>query len=685
MFLNTRRRIANAIRSRFLITEAGGSAKITNANVKNFIVKFVGAISGDSTDYTSPEHDLSEVKDAVDTDSYLKVAILKYSQLITKNGYKITSVNENALAYVKQRIRMMEFGTGIPFDVLLDGIAHDLVQYSNAFLVKSRIKDTTALGGAKAVGILDKNPIGGYFRVDPSTVMIKRDKNGTIQGYQQEVDGEDTTFKTTDVVHLYTDKEAGNAFGTPRIVAAMEDVRLLRKLEGQVLSIVYRFSIPLYQAKIGVAKENMMATEQELKEAQSEIEKMPNDGFIVTNERTDFKVIGAEGQAIDISPYLNYFENRVFSALNVSQSMMGRGGAKQDADSMEQQVHDQVKFFQHTIETFLAVGMFNELLMEGGFDPLGNTDDAVILTFNEISLDTKVKLENNVVTKFQANLIEFEEARREMGYTSDNVDESRLFTNMITQPNAIAQIQAKMGGTTTSSSPDNRISNGKLTNATANKDAITKNQPTNQYGTTSAKIKENARDITESMSTELNFRQKYKDIHKTYESLRNNFTERTGLSRYDYNQYWNKIQNYLKTYVSDAAGRGALAYDLEHHLNNQYQPFEINKMESLIQDSIERLSNVIYKQIKKDDKSPRTVMDALEYRLRFTVEYVVSKAYWYGYSLEAKKNGASRLKIQFHSDDDKKEHNETVDLHHLSIYRIPPFHPYCRCSLKGVK
>ena len=108
-------------------------------------------------------------------------------------------------------------------------------------------------------------------------------------------------------------------------------------------------------------------------------------------------------------------------------------------------------------------------------------------------------------------------------------------------------------------------------------------------------------------------------------------------------------------------------------------------MESLIQDSIERLSNVIYKQIKKDDKSPRTVMDALEYRLRFTVEYVVSKAYWYGYSLEAKKNGASRLKIQFHSDDDKKEHNETVDLHHLSIYRIPPFHPYCRCSLKGVK
>ncbi len=58
--------------------------------------------------------------------------------------------------------------------------------------------------------------------------------------------------------------------------------------------------------------------------------------------------------------------------------------------------------------------MFNEILLEGGFNPISTPDDSVRLTFNEISLDTKVKMENNVLTKYQGNLIEFGEARREL-------------------------------------------------------------------------------------------------------------------------------------------------------------------------------------------------------------------------------------------------------------------------------
>lgn len=53
---------------------------------------------------------------------------------------------------------MMSFTTNIPIDVLLQQIATDLVYYSNAFLVKSRV-DTNQLGGIQAQGILDKNPL----------------------------------------------------------------------------------------------------------------------------------------------------------------------------------------------------------------------------------------------------------------------------------------------------------------------------------------------------------------------------------------------------------------------------------------------------------------------------------------------------------------------------------------------
>ncbi len=341
----------------------GGSAQqITNANLKNFIVKAVGFTGDDSNgDFASPDYDLSEIRSAFEADSYINIALRKYSQLIFKAGYNIVSDNDAAADYINSRLRMMAFMTGTPTNILFQQIAEDLVKYSNAFLIKSRV-DTNQLGGIQAVGVLDKKPVGGYFRVDPSTIQIKRDTNGTIEEYQQEAGSEKTTFKANDVIHFYMDKEGGAAFGTPRIVAALEDVKMLRKIEGNTLNLIYRFAIPVYQMKIGIPEPNMMATDKEISEAKSEIEKMQSDGIIVTNERTEFNAIGAEGEALDVTGYLSYFEKRVFSALNMSEAMMGRGGAKQDADSMEEQAHDTVKFIQKTIATFMEDNLFTELL-----------------------------------------------------------------------------------------------------------------------------------------------------------------------------------------------------------------------------------------------------------------------------------------------------------------------------------
>lgn len=676
-------KIANWLTGSDLLEAGEGSgssnAQISQANLKNFTIKAVGISgNGTTTEYQSAEHDLAEIKDATDTDSYLRVSVLKYAQLITKNGFKMTSVNENALSYLQSRIRLMEFGTNIPFSVLIQGIAYDLAEYSNAFIVKSRVDSIQ--GGVQATGILDTKPVGGWFRIDPSTVQIKRDSAGTIQGYQQDVDGTTKTFKTTDIVHFYMDKDAGNAFGTPRISVALDDVKILRKIEGHVLSLIYRFAIPLYQVKIGIPEQNMMATDQEIKEAQKEIENMPSDGIIVTNERTEFNSIGAEGEAINLQPYLSYFENRVFSALNLSQSMMGRGGAKQDADSMEQQVHDQVKYFQTTIEAFIEVGMFNEILLEGGFNPISTPDDSVRLTFNEISLDTKVKMENNVLTKYQGNLIEFGEARRELGLTADGVDVSQLYSNLITQTNERELLQMKLGATTTTTAGgDNRTLNGKQTSQTPNKDAKNKNMPTNQYGTFSAKVKE----MRESVNTEQEYRENYGDIYKKYSRLRNKIGERTGITRDIYDTYWDSIQQMLKQYAADAAGRGALQYDISYHIREEYQPFEIPQIESLIERTISALADEMYKKIKqkKDPVYRRSVADTMAYRIRFTVTYIVQKSYWYGYALEAKRCGVKTLSVRFHSEKDETNHKKYVSLSRISLFAIPPFHPYCKCSL----
>lgn len=70
------------------IKETGGgssSGQITNANVKNFIVKAVGNVDDSLTqDFNSSEIDLSEIRDAINADSYIKLSVMKYAQLIFK-------------------------------------------------------------------------------------------------------------------------------------------------------------------------------------------------------------------------------------------------------------------------------------------------------------------------------------------------------------------------------------------------------------------------------------------------------------------------------------------------------------------------------------------------------------------------------------------------------------------------
>lgn len=675
----------------------GAAATITNANYNNFVVKAVG-FQGEqqNADFVSPQHDLSDIKDAADADSYINIAIQKYSQLIFKAGYSIVSSNDDAAEYIRSRLRMMSFTTGTPMDTTFQEVARDLVEFGNAFLIKSRV-DNTQLGGIQAQGVLDSKPVGGYFHVDPTTIQIKRDKNGTIKQYQQQAGNNKKTFKPTDVVHFFIDREGGDAFGTPRISAALEDVKLLRKIEGNVLDLIYRFAIPLYQMKIGIPQTGMMATDKEITDAEDEINKMASDGIIVTNERTEFNAIGAEGQALDASGYLSYFEKRVFSALNLSEAMMGRGGAKQDADSMEEQAHDTVKFFQRALETTIENGIFNELLLEGGYNPIVNEEDIVYFQFNEINLDTKVKMESHALNQFQGGAMTFEEMRQNLGMDTDNVDESRLYQNMIQQKNALELIQAKMGG------GDGAVNNSKTTanGGSSGPDKQAKNpggnaaksqvHPTNQHGTTVANIKEGYENVHNSTLRNVdNYRKNFSSVYKKYSALRNEIVERDAevdltlsLAR---DSLVRDFENRIMLYTSRGVNRAAR--EAKNGTPSRKVPM------TLLNSRIERGVDGILKDIKKrlkqaeshDEK--RAAFDAVEYRLRFLAEEIVDKAYWFGYVKACQQLDVPRVYVQYGQDgksSDKEEHDAEINPKAFSLDDIPAYNAYCTCKLALTK
>lgn len=483
--------------------------------ISNFAVKSVGFLTSQvyrREIFSRPEYNLEEIRDASESDSYIKISFSKYSYLIFKAGWTFKSDNQEAIDYLNKRFKLMSYCTGKPMDILLQEIADDFTRYSNVILLKSRVD---SIPGVKATPFDSDQVVGGYCRVDPASVKIKRDKYGNVIKYEQGHGVNKKQFFPRDVIHMYYDKDANNAFGTPRIIAALDDVKLLRKIEGNIVALIHRFSMPLYQWKIGIPEVGFQGTDAEINRAKREVESSSLDGLIITNEKTEIKAIGAEGHALNAEPYLRYFEDRVFSALGVSASQMGRGGAKQDADSMEAQIHDTVKFIQRTISTWIKETVITELLLEGGFNPFDGSAD-VEFAFEEISLETKLKKENHEMLKYQSNVTTFEEARRKMGMKDTVEDEDRLYQRMIADKSSIDQIDrngewqerlAKINAAKTaannssSSSSSNSSSKSSVSTSKSktrntsgqkqpNKAATNNNRPQNQHGTSSVKVKE---------------------------------------------------------------------------------------------------------------------------------------------------------------------------------------------------
>ena len=677
-------------------SSGGSSPAFSQDDIKKFTIKATGR-SAQSNDLTAAEYSLTEIQNAIKSDSYIKRFVTDYSQLIFKAGYNIVGENDAAAEYIRKRLRLMSFMTNESFDNLMIEIGNDLVAYSNAFLVKSRTDfNGINLSDLTINPVYDNKAVGGYFRIDPSTIEIQRDTNGAIKTYQQTLGNDTVKFKPTDVIHFYIDKEPSNAFGTPRIASALEDVKMLRRIEGNVERLIYRCLFPITQMKVGIPQQGMMATDQEIKEAQQVVEQLVDDGLIITNEKVEFKNLGANNVALNAEPYLNYFEKRVFSALYLSTSMMGRGGVKQDADSMEEQIHDAVKYFQKSISNFIQNNLFNELLLEGGFNPILNEGDIVYFVFNEINLETKVKVENHYLNQYQGNAITFEELRQELGRRADNISLDDVYANAVTQKNKMDLVWAGKGMLTPdgTASPENGDPKAADKSSDENKQISNTDQPENQHGKSSVNIKEfkeSADDRNKITKKNIDiYKKNFSVIYNKFQAMRNDVCDDVkNQDAFTIPLTRESIMKMLEKYMEKELAAGYKKAIRDCGNKNPDFTFDIQTINIVkeTKNTIDEIFKEISKRIKKCEtrEEKESVFNSLEYRLRFLTEYTVSKAYWYAYVKTCNALGKEKVYVDFGNSEDKKSHKNVIDTKHFSLDDIPPFHAYCSCKIKTEK
>lgn len=372
--------------------------------------------------FVPSEYNLVEISLIEDGESYVRQAFQKKASLMFKEGEVYTGLNEDTISYIKNRIRQIEYVTGIPWRTLLKQTGKELISKSNFFWVKVR-KDQHS-GGDK--GVQRAKPIAGYFPMGAENVYVKKDEYGRVIEYEQRLPGDkNKKFKPEDVIHFKCDVKPGFTFGTPKIVPVIPDIQALRRLEENVEVLFYQTLFPVFQYKVGT--ETKPATTltladgtviDEVSYVRQQIQYMPTEGGIVTPERHEIKYIGAEGQIPNYQPVLSYFKNRVLAGLGISALDIGDGDTsnRATASALSTALIDSVKDYQAVMEEIINAQVISELLLEAnwGFDPLVE-DNFVSLKFKEIDIEEQMKKNVNAQLLYNADMIDLNEAREVIG------------------------------------------------------------------------------------------------------------------------------------------------------------------------------------------------------------------------------------------------------------------------------
>lgn len=423
-------------------------------------VGYQGGGSG-RANFEISRYDFLRILEAIDTDSFVKMAFSKYRELMWKEGWHLVSENPDAIAYLHQRFDFLEMVMNRPFQDLLTDVADQLVKFHNAYLVKAR-GDISAFFPAPLQGIAKNGQtVVGYYLLPAETVEIARDKNNKPVRYRQNTQGAGglpPEFAPEDVIHFSIDKKPGRAYGTPFMVANLDDIVSLRQVEEDILNLVHRELFPLYKYTVGTPE--APAEPDEIIQAQNELENLRTDGGLILPERHDVDVIGAGGHELNAEQYLKYFRQRVISGLGLAEHHMGitsEGGNRAVADRLDVALYDRIKMYQRYIEDMIRLRILNELLLEGGYDPMASpmdinaTADRTTFRFKEIDVDTQVKKDNQVLQKFTAGATTLQETRRDLSGDDlpPDVDESQLSAAIAARmaPNSLTTSKRADGST----------------------------------------------------------------------------------------------------------------------------------------------------------------------------------------------------------------------------------------------
>jgi len=612
------------------------------------------------------EYNFIDIGMAEDTDAFVYQANFKKLALAIKGGWTIVSRDQNCLNYIRRRIAEIEVAQGQTWWALLVEIFSNLIRYHNCFVIKARDFEASS-GKIRNIDGQKLEPVAGYFVASPDTIQFKIGKDNHIKSYKHIMpDGRFKVYPAEDVIHFHIYKKPHMLAGTPAWAPVLEDILALRRIEEHVENLVYQHIYPLYQYKVGTEKFPELRFEDGLTEmdvVRAEIQDMPTDGMLITPWRHEITGLGSESRALRAETYLEYFKKRVIAGSGLSELDFGYGNTanRSTADSMSKLAIDNVKFYQANMANTINFEIIRELMLESTLNYDHSDEEVrVELQFNEIDVESQIKLQNHYMLMYQGNTVTETEMRKHMG--KDPLDDgTREDTHLHRVEKQKAEWQAQADLEKVQAQAKNR------------------QQPTNQHGKKSGPSKRKSSTSKDFVAEEFYTRlaDDLKAMNKSHTNL--SFVRQLFMMTSE------RIKTEFRNILDRAIVRGAREYPLTEKLRIQLSAIRDRVMKDA-GDDIERLfgeaSNKTSGQLMAGERDELAI-DALKYRIRFIESTLTHKAYVLAKVAAMRANGVRFATIQCDPDGEDHEtwHGVVIELSDASPESLPPFHPNCTCDL----
>jgi hypothetical protein len=318
-------------------------------------------------------------------------------------GYNVHSDNKQAEILIRDVCDYIGLSK-----TLLEATINVLI-FGDAYLEKRRIR---------------KGDVVKLFPVNPQTMIINYDQFGTIQSYQQEIDGRKAgvEVRPEDIIHIRFFPIPGSPYGVSILEPNLDIIDMKQGTNEALYNAIRRHGTRKLVVTVGDEKDGQLPPSAVMEDIKTKLEDINEINEFIVPWMIKFSTIDEKGIQ-GIEEYYNYFLTQLITGLMCPEEALGLGKGSTEATARVKAIlyERMIKAYQLVLSETLREELFAETLIRNNLLDQNGLPVRVSLIFNSVTdadEAEKAKWLSNIIGVFQGTDMPFtkNEIRKILGF-----------------------------------------------------------------------------------------------------------------------------------------------------------------------------------------------------------------------------------------------------------------------------